>query len=61
MDYEIFVSDGIKNKCPYCGAIYVIKNEFESLYRNITLLHENKKTGIKQVKCKQCKSMIKIS
>jgi DNA-directed RNA polymerase subunit RPC12/RpoP len=61
MDYEIHIENGKKNKCPHCGAIFSIENEFEILFRNITLLHRVKKSGEQQAKCKQCKSMIKIA
>jgi hypothetical protein len=56
--YEIFVDDGQKRKCPKCGGVFAIENSKEILYRNITLLHFNKSTGAKTVKCKQCKNLI---
>lgn len=59
--YDIHIEDGEKLKCPHCGAIFAIENKVEILYRNITLFHLVKETKEAQVKCKQCKTMIKIS
>jgi hypothetical protein len=61
--YGINIENGKKNKCPHpnCGSIYSIENENEILYRNITLFHEDKKTGCIRVKCKNCKNIIKIN
>jgi phage terminase large subunit GpA-like protein len=61
MEYEIHIEDGTKRKCPHCGAIYAIENDKETLYRNITLMHEEKNTHAKKAKCKQCKCIIKIA
>ena len=60
MEYEIHIDGGEKCKCPHCGAVYAIENEIEILYRNITLMYEDKESHDKKVKCKQCKGMIKI-
>jgi len=59
--YEIHIEDGEKVKCPHCGGVYGIENEKEILLRNITLFHYAKDGSKKVVKCKQCKSMIKIT
>ena len=59
--YGIEIDEGKKNKCPNCNAIFSIENEHEVLFRNVTLLHFDKRTMRGQAKCKQCKSMIKIN
>jgi uncharacterized C2H2 Zn-finger protein len=59
--YDIHIEDGEKLKCPHCEAVFAIENKNEILYRNITLFHLIKETQEKQVKCKNCKAMIKIS
>jgi len=56
--YGITIENGIKNKCPKCNTVYSIENDEEILYRNITLLHQDKKTGKVKAKCKQCKEII---
>lgn len=60
MDDKIFITDGEKNKCPHCGITYSFENAFEVLYRNITLLHMKKDTLEITLKCKQCKSLLKV-
>ncbi|MCK5610416.1 hypothetical protein KAR91_51565 [Candidatus Pacearchaeota archaeon] len=59
--YGIEIEDGKKIKCPNCNSIFAIENENEILYRSITLLYCNKNDNNIQVKCKQCKNVIRIS
>jgi len=59
--YGIMVENGEKLKCPHCNTIYAIENDHEILYRNITLLHLEKKTRQIQCKCKNCKELIKFN
>lgn len=61
--YGINIENGKKNKCPHlnCGSIFSIENDVEILYRNITLFYQNKETGEIQIKCKNCKNIIKIN
>lgn len=61
MEYEIHIEGGERKKCPHCGAVYAIENDNETLFRNITLMYEDKKSHSKQAKCKQCKGIIKIA
>jgi predicted RNA-binding Zn-ribbon protein involved in translation (DUF1610 family) len=57
---KIFIEDGTKNKCPQCGITYSFENDFQILYRNITLFYFNKATKEEMIKCKQCKTLIDI-
>lgn len=58
--YGINIENGEKKKCPNCHAIFAIANDFEILYRNVTLLHFDSNNKKIEIKCKQCKMMIKL-
>ena len=59
--YGIEIENGKKIKCPNCNSIFAIENDNEILYRSITLLYCNKNDNHIQVKCKQCKKVIRSS
>lgn len=59
--YEIHIDDGEKKQCECCHEIYAIYNEKEMLIRNMTLVYMDKKSGYIKIKCKRCKSWIKIT
>jgi hypothetical protein len=58
--YGINIENGEKKKCPHCHAIYAVANDFEILFRNVTLLYSNSKEKRIEIKCKQCKSMVQL-
>ena len=60
MTYGINIESGERHRCPQCGAIYAISNKDEMLYRNITLLYFSSADKKAELKCKQCKNMIKL-
>ena len=59
LNEEIFISNSIKQKCPLCHTVLGIKNDKESVYRNISLIHLKKDNGI-VVKCRRCKNLVDI-
>jgi len=58
--FGIEIKNGVKRKCPNCGSIFAIENETEILYRSITLLYFDTVNNKAEIKCKQCKNIIKI-
>jgi hypothetical protein len=59
MSYGIEIESGVKLKCPHCNSIFAIENQNEILFRNITLMHFDVKKEKVEIKCKQCKEIIK--
>jgi len=57
---DIIIRNGEKLKCTSCHFIFAIKNDDEILFRNITLAYFNFKKKYIEVKCKNCKKIIKL-
>ena len=60
-DVPVFVENGVKIKCPVCKQILAIENDSEIVYRSIGLLLIDKKNRETKVKCRNCKTLVKIS
>jgi len=60
MSNGIYVENGKKHRCHKCKTTFAIENDGEILYRNITLLYFNSTKREAEVKCKQCKTMLKL-